>query len=63
MHILADGATEDHAHTEKRLVREMEVFATLFEPDLDEEQLIEQAYDKRARQIAHRMNEEEGVPQ
>ncbi|MEX2118553.1 MAG: DUF488 domain-containing protein [Pirellulales bacterium] len=62
MHILADGATEDHAQTEKRLVREMEVFATLFEPDLDQEQLIEQAYDKRAHQIAYRINEE-GVPQ
>jgi uncharacterized protein (DUF488 family) len=61
-HILADGTTEDHAQTEKRLVREMGVFATLFEPDLNQEQLTEQAYDKRAHQIAYRINEE-GVPQ
>jgi uncharacterized protein (DUF488 family) len=62
MHVLADGTAEDHAETEKRLVRQMNVFRSLFEPDLDDEQLVQQAYDKRAQQIAYRINEE-GVPQ
>lgn len=62
MHVLADGTAEDHAETEKRLVRQMNVFRSLFEPDLDDEQLVQQAYDKRAQQIAYRSNEE-GVPQ
>jgi len=33
-HILDDGTTEASAQTEKRLVREMGVSRTLFEPDL-----------------------------
>ncbi len=58
-HVLEDGTTEDHAVTERRLVREMDIARTLFEPDLTEEQLIDQAYDKRGRQIAYRLSEEE----
>lgn len=61
-HILADGSIEEHSQTEKRLVREMDVVRTLFEPDLTDEQLIQQAYDKRGEQIAYRTSEE-GVPQ
>jgi len=61
-HILADGSLEDHAESERRLVRQMGVSRTLFEPNLSAEDLIQQAYDKRAEQIAYRANEEE-VPQ
>jgi uncharacterized protein (DUF488 family) len=61
LHILADGTTEDHAQTERRLLRDMEVSRTLFDADITDEQLILQAYDKRAQQIAYRTNEE-GVP-
>ncbi len=61
-HILADGSIEEHSQTEKRLVREMDIARTLFEPDLTDEQLIQQAYDKRGEQIAYRTSEE-GVPQ
>ena len=46
-HILADGSLEDHADSEKRLVREMDITRTLFEPDLTERDLIERAYDQR----------------
>ena len=53
-HILADGSIEEHADTEKRLVREMGVERTLFEPDLTREELTQQAYDKRGSQIAFR---------
>jgi uncharacterized protein (DUF488 family) len=62
MHILADGTTEDHAQTEKRLVREMGVSRTLFEPDLTTEQLIQQAYDLRGEQIAYRASGEGVAP-
>ncbi len=58
VHILADGTTEEHSRTEKRLVREMDVVRTLFEPHLTDEDLIQQAYDKRAEQIAYRTGEE-----
>ena len=58
LHILADGTVEDHRQTEKRLVRKMDVSRTLVEPDLTDEQLIQQAYDKRAEQIAYQASEE-----
>jgi uncharacterized protein (DUF488 family) len=56
-HILADGATEEHAQTEKRLVRQMGVCRTLFEPELTGEQLIQQAYDLRGEQIAYHVRQ------
>ncbi len=62
VHILADGTTENHSQTEKRLVREMGVSRTLFEPDLTTEQLIQQAYDLRGEQIAYRANGEGVAP-
>jgi len=62
LHILDDGTTEGHAQTEKRLVREMGVSRTLFEPDLTTEQLIQQAYDLRGEQIAYRANGEGVAP-
>ena len=55
-HILADGTIEEHAQTEKRLVREMDVCRTLFEPDLTDEELIQRAYDLRGEQIAYRLD-------
>ncbi len=58
IHILADGGTEDDEQAEKRLVRLMEVARTLFEPDLSQEDLIQRAYDKRAEQIAYRLDQE-----
>lgn len=61
-HILADGSVEEHAQTERRLVREMNVSLPLFDSQVNDEQLIQQAYDKRAEQIAYRTSEE-GVPQ
>jgi uncharacterized protein (DUF488 family) len=58
-HILADGALEDHARTEKRLVKKMGIERTLFEPDLSEEEIIRRAYDKRGQETAFRYNYEE----
>ena len=49
MHILADGTLEDHAIAEKRLVRELDIGRTLFEPDLSENDLIERAYGSVAK--------------
>lgn len=61
-HILAGGELEDHAETEKRLVRQMGVARTLFEPDLTDEELIQRAYEQRGRQIAYRAGKEEMQP-
>jgi uncharacterized protein (DUF488 family) len=61
-HILADGIAEDHASTEKRLVRKMGIERTLFEPNLTEEEIIRRAYDERGNEIAFRFNYEE-MPQ
>jgi uncharacterized protein (DUF488 family) len=60
-HILADGELESHADAQRRLVRKMGIERTLFEPDLGEDELIEQAYDKRAKQIAYRITREGAV--
>ena len=57
-HILADGNVEEHEETERRMVRAMDITRTLFEPDLTEEDMIQQAYDKRGRQIAFRRTHE-----
>ena len=59
-HILADGGLEEHQQTERRLVRQMGVTRTLFEPHLTEEDLIQQAYQQRGQQIAYRAENEEG---
>ena len=59
---MADGGLEDHARTEKRLVKKMGIERTLFEPDLSEEEIIRRAYDKRGLEIAFRYNYEE-MPQ
>ena len=53
-HIVAEGELESHSTAERRLVREMNIERTLFEPDLTENEMIEQAYDKRASRIAYR---------
>jgi len=52
-HILADGAVEDHAETERRLVKMMKIEPTLFEPQKTEADFIQQAYDKQAQKISH----------
>ena len=57
-HILADGELEPQADAERRLVKRMGVERTLFEPNVSEEELIQQAYDKRALQIAYRTTHE-----
>jgi len=52
-HILADGSIEDHADTERRLVRMLKIEATLFEPAKTIADFTEQAYDQQARNIAY----------
>jgi len=61
MHILADGTLEDHTLAERRLVRELDIGRTLFEPDLSENDLVERAYSERGREIAFH-EENEGLP-
>ena len=61
-HILADGGIEEHAETERRLVREMRIQPNLFESDNSDSQLVERAYEKRGREIADRTNSEEVSP-
>lgn len=61
-HILADGSLEAHAETERRLVRETGVTRTLFEPHRTDDDLVQEAYDERARKIAYRADSEEVAP-
>ncbi len=56
-HILADGALEEHAATERRLLKLTDVQPTLFEPDLTVADLLERAYEVRGREIAYRASE------
>jgi uncharacterized protein (DUF488 family) len=60
MHILADGTLEDHALAEKRLVRELDIRRTLFEPHLTDRDLVDRAYAERGGQLAY--HEETGGP-
>ncbi len=60
-HILAGGDLEDHAIAERRLVRELDIGRTLFEPDLTESELIARAYSQRGREIAYH-EDHEGLP-
>jgi len=62
MHILADGNLEEHACTEKRLVRQMGITRTLFEPNLTDEELLERAYHERGQEIAYQTSQEGAPP-
>ncbi len=57
-HILADGSLEDHLQTEARLMRITGTEGDLFDRTTRSD-LLEQAYVKRARQIAHKRRGEE----
>jgi uncharacterized protein (DUF488 family) len=59
LHILGDGNIENHADSEKRLVKKMGIERTLFEPDLTEEEMIRRAYEERGQEIAYRQDREE----
>lgn len=54
-HILADGTLEEHADTERRLMKLVGVARDLFQQDAGEADLLERAYQTRGRQIAYRM--------
>jgi uncharacterized protein (DUF488 family) len=59
-HILADGQLEDHAITERRLMKLMGVEQSLFD---DDDVLLADAYERRGREIAYRRGDEgEGAP-
>jgi uncharacterized protein (DUF488 family) len=53
LHIHADGRLEEHAEAERRLVRELGLGRTLFEPHLTQADLVERAYAQRGREIAY----------
>jgi uncharacterized protein (DUF488 family) len=58
-HILAGGSLEDHADTERRMMKMVGVEPDLFQLDIAEAELIEQAYEVRGRQIAYSNSTEE----
>lgn len=58
VHILGDGALEDHAAAERRLVRRLKVEPTLFDADDSGTSLIERAYRKQEHRIACRPERE-----
>jgi len=52
-HILENGAIEENSETEKRLLKTMKIERSLFEQDATEENLIEEAYSKQAKNISY----------
>ena len=56
-HILQDGGIEEHADTERRLVKMLKIEATLFEPQQTEADFVEQAYDRQAQKISYGSDE------
>jgi uncharacterized protein (DUF488 family) len=58
-HILASGDLEDHLETERRMMKIVGVAPDLFQMDIAESDLIEQAYEVRGRQIAYSTTIEE----
>lgn len=57
-HILADGSLEEHERTEKRLVEQMGLMATLFDHSLPFAERVERAYEGRGTEIAYRQDPE-----
>ncbi len=56
-HILEDGTLEEHENSELRLVHELKIEPTLFEPDLTKRDLINRAYQKQEENISHNIEE------
>jgi len=59
-HILADGAIEDHRQTEARLLKAAGLEPTLFAAGSNDSQVLEQAYARRAEEIAYKTQQEKG---
>jgi hypothetical protein len=57
-HILADGSLEEHERTEKRLVEQTGLMATLFDHSLPFAERVERAYEARGKEIAYRQDPE-----
>ena len=58
-HILANGDVEEHQNTEQRLIKVVGLQPILFDSILTETDRIEEAYSKRAREIAYKRELEE----
>lgn len=52
-HILEDGSIEEHKEAERRLVKVLKVEPTLFEPNKEETETVEQAYNQQTEKILH----------
>ena len=60
-HILSDGSIEDNNDAEHRMVKMLKIEPTLFEPRKTQAQLIEQAYEKQANNIAYDSSSQEEI--
>ena len=58
-HILANGDVEEHQNTEQRLIKVVGLQPIFFDSILTETDRIEEAYSKRAREIAYKREIEE----
>jgi len=58
-HILVDGSIEDHRQTEARLLKATGLEPTLFASASGNSQVLEQAYARRAEEIAYKPEQEE----
>ncbi len=53
-HILSDGSLEDHQNAESRLLKLTNCERSLFDQNVSDDALLEQAYKKRAGEIAYK---------
>lgn len=60
-HILSDGSIEDNGDAERRMVKMLKIEPTLFEPRKNQAQLIEQAYERQANNIAYDSSPQEEI--
>jgi len=60
-HILSDSSIEDNSDAERRMVKLLKIEPTLFEPKKTQDQLIEQAYERQANNIAYDSSSQEEI--
>jgi uncharacterized protein (DUF488 family) len=58
-HVLANGTLENHLDTEARLIKLTNSEQNLFDQDISDRERLEQAYKKRAREIAYKIENKE----
>lgn len=57
-HILADGSTENHLDTEKRLIRKLDIEPTLFESGKSMSEIVDSAYKEQSKKVSFQLEQQ-----